>query len=140
MALEIEGKIISKLGVRSGQSARGPWESQDFVIEYMDGNYPTPVCFSAFGSDKVQELAKYQVGDSVKVSFNIRGREYGGKWYNDLRVWRIAPLSAGTPAAPAPQQPAYQAAPSYGAPMETPPPPSFEDMPADTPAEDDLPF
>lgn len=136
MALEIEGKIVSKLGVRTGQSARGPWESQDFVLEYMDGSYPTSVCFSAFGNDKVQELAKYQVGDSVKVSFNIRGREYAGRWYNDLRIWRISPLQ-GQAAAAAPQQ----SVPRQSAPLDTPPPPSFEDLPEDSPVnDDDLPF
>ena len=148
MALELEGKIVSKLGVRTGQSARGPWESQDFVLEYMDGSYPTSVCFSAFGNDKVQELAKYQVGDSVKVSFNIRGREYAGRWYNDLRIWKIAPLQGAAPSAP-PQGYAqgYQAAqpapsaPAYAAPQDTPPPPTFEDLPEDNPIDnDDLPF
>ena len=58
-------------------------------------------CFSAWGQDKVQELDKYQVGDSVKVSFNVKGREYNGRWYNDLRVWRIAPAGAAPAAAPA---------------------------------------
>lgn len=143
MALEIEGKIVSKLGVRTGQSARGPWESQDFVLEYMDGSYPTSVCFSAFGNDKVQELAKYQVGDSVKVSFNIRGREYAGRWYNDLRIWRISPLQGSAPQQAAPQggYAAAPQAPAYSAPQDTPPPPTFEDLPEDSPVnDDDLPF
>ena len=87
--LELEGRIVQKMAVQSGQSARGAWARQDFVVEYQDGNFPTSVCFSAWGQDKVQELDKYQVGDSVKVSFNVKGREYNGRWYNDLRVWRI---------------------------------------------------
>ena len=88
--LEIEGRISQKLPVQSGQSARGLWERQDFVLDYQDGNFPTSVCFTAWGSDKVKDLGQFQVGDTVKVAFNIRGREYNGKWYNDLRVWRIS--------------------------------------------------
>lgn len=133
MALEIEGKIIQKLAPTSGTSARGAWAKQEFVLEYMDGNYPTPVCLTAWGQDKVQELDKYGVGDAVRVSFNIKGREYNGRWYNDLRIWKLAPAGASAPAAPA--APSYEAAPPY----QAPPAPSIEDMPVGD-GEEDLPF
>ena len=141
--LEIEGRISLKLPVQSGQSARGLWERQDFVLEFQDGNFPTSVCFTAWGSDKVKDLNQFQVGDNVKVAFNIRGREYNGKWYNDLRVWRISPAGAAAPAAPQQAAPAYNA-PSYAAPQApapgfSPPAPGIEDMPAE-PEADDLPF
>ena len=134
--LEIEGRISQKLPVQSGQSARGLWERQDFVLEYQDGNFPTSVCFTAWGSDKVKDLGQFQVGDTVKVAFNLRGREYNGKWYNDLRVWRISAAGQGASAASA--APAYAGAPAGPAPVATPP--GLDDMPAAEPAEDDLPF
>lgn len=89
MALEIEGKIIRKLGVQSGTSARGEWSKQEFIIEYQEGNYPSQACFSVWGADKVKELEKYQINDKVKVSFNISSREYNNRWYTDLRAWKI---------------------------------------------------
>lgn len=123
-ALEIEGRIKQKLSRQSGQSARGAWEKQEFILEYQDGNYPADVMVTAFGSDKVADLDRYQVGDAVKVSFNLRAREYNGRWYNDVRLWKIA--QAGQNAA---QQPPVQQAPA----------PTLDDMPADIP-ENDLPF
>ena len=133
--LEIEGRIISKLPVQSGQGARGPWARQDFVLEYQDGSFPVQACFSAWSEEKVHDLDRYQVGDTVKVSFSIRAREYGGRWYNDLRVWKFAaPGSApAAPAAPAaaPEAPAFA------------PAPTLEDMPGDFVDEngnEDLPF
>ena len=138
MALEIEGTLAQKLPVQSGNSARGPWAKQEFLLEYPDGNFTAKVCFTAFGQDKVQDLAKYQVGDKVKVSFNLRSREYNGRWYNDLQTWKIAPAGApqpAQPAAPAPA-PAVQAAPAY----QQAPAPTLEDMPADSAGEEDLPF
>jgi hypothetical protein len=123
-ALEIEGRIKQKLSRQSGQSARGAWEKQELILEYQDGNYPADVMVTAFGSDKVADLDRYQVGDAVKVSFNLRAREYNGRWYNDVRLWKIAP--AGQNAA---QQPPVQQAPA----------PTLDDMPADIP-ENDLPF
>ena len=83
MALEIEGTLAQKLPVQSGSSARGPWAKQEFVLEFPDGNFTAKACFTAWGQEKVQDLDKYQVGDKVKVSFNLKSREYNGRWYND---------------------------------------------------------
>ena len=138
MALEIEGTLAQKLPVQSGNSARGPWAKQEFILEYPDGNFTAKACFTAWGQDKVQDLDKYQVGDKVKVSFNLKSREYNGRWYNDLQVWKIAPAGA-QPAAPA--QPAQQARPVPQAPAyPVAPAPTIEDMPADSAEGEDLPF
>ena len=143
MTLELEGKIKTKLPVQSGTRARGAWARQDFVVEYQDGSYPAEACFSAWGQDKVDDLARFQAGDAVKVSFNVKAREFNGRWYNDLRVWRVtaagdAQAAPAAPAAPAYQAPAYQApaAPAYQAPA-----PTIDDMPIDLGVgEDALPF
>ena len=142
-ALEIEGRIRQKLAKQNGQSAKGAWTKQDFILEYQDGNYPAEVCLTAFGNDKVADLDKYQVGDAVKVAFNIRAREYNGRWYNDVRVWRITPAGQSAPA----QQPAYQAPqnytqapqPNYGAQPQAAPAPTIDDLPSEDPS-NDLPF
>ena len=135
MALELEGTLRKKMDVLSGTSARGQWAKQEFILEFPDGNFTAQACFTAWGQEKVQELAKYQEGNRVKVSFNIKSREYNGRWYNDLQIWRIAPAGEVQPAAPTPAAYAPAAALSY----PQPPAPSLEDMPADNPA-DDLPF
>ena len=138
MALEIEGTLAQKLPVQSGNSARGPWAKQEFILEYPDGNFTAKACFTAWGQDKVQDLDKYQVGDKVKVSFNLKSREYNGRWYNDLQIWKIAPAGA-QPSAPA--QPAPQARPAAQAPAyPQAPAPTLEDMPADSDGAEDLPF
>ena len=138
MALEIEGTLAQKRPVQSGNSARGPWAKQEFILEFPDGNFTAKACFTAWGQEKVQDLGKYQVGDKVKVSFNLKSREYNGRWYNDLQIWKIAPAGA-QPAAPA--QPAPQARPVAQAPAyPQAPAPTLEDMPADPEGAEDLPF
>jgi len=134
--LEIEGRIVRKLAVQSGQSARGAWARQDFILEYQDGNFPAQACFTAWGEDKVRDLDRFQVGDSVKVAFNIRSREYNDRWYNDLRTWRLSPAGAAAPSA----QP--EAAPAAAPIPAAAPAPTLEDMPAftDEGGNDDLPF
>lgn len=127
--MELEGTLITKLAVQSGKSARGDWAKQEFVIEYQDGNFPTKVCFNVWGADKVKELGSFRLGEKIHVSFNISSREYNGKWYTDLRAWRITSSAAaggqayGT--APAPSEQLPSPAPELTA----------DDMPGD-----DLPF
>ena len=143
MALELEGTLRQKMGVQSGTSARGAWAKQEFILEFPDGNFTSQACFTAWGQEKVAELDKYQVGDRIKVSFNLKSREYNGRWYNDLQIWRLSPAGAAQQpaAAPtaAPAQPAYRPesapAPAYEAPA-----PTLDDMPGDDSPADDLPF
>ncbi|MBO5635253.1 MAG: DUF3127 domain-containing protein [Bacteroidales bacterium] len=131
-ALELEGRISRKEPKQNGQSARGAWVKQDFILEYQDGNFPAEVCFTSFGTDKVAELDRFQVGDEVKVSFNLRAREYNGRWYNDVRVWRISPAgqSAQAPVAAASPAPMPEQAPA----------PTIMDMPVQDDESNDLPF
>lgn len=121
--MDLTGKIIRKLNVQKGVSQRGEWQKQEFVIEYQDGQYPNNVCFNVWGADKVAELAGFSEGETVRVSFNISSREYAGRWYTDVRAWRIERAGDAQQAAPVPA-----AAPAPA------PAPSAE------PDEDDLPF
>jgi len=147
MALELEGTLRQKLGVQSGTSARGQWAKQEFILEFPDGNFTAQACFTAWGQDKVAELDKYQVGDKIKVSFNLKAREYNGRWYNDLQIWRISPAGAAAPTAPgapafpaqgAPSFPAQTGNPTPAAPTYEAPAPTLDDMPGED--SEDLPF
>ena len=129
-ALELEGRISQKFAKQSGQSARGPWMKQDFILEFQDGSYTSEVCFTSFGNERVAELDRFQAGDEVKVSFNLRAREFNGRWYNDVRVWRISPAVQPS------QQPVQSPQPQL---TQQAPPPSLDDMPAEDDS-NDLPF
>lgn len=108
MALELTGRIINKLAVQSGESSRGPWKRQEFILEYQEGNYPTQVCINVWGEEKVNELERYAVGSDVKVSINLSSREYNGRWYSEIRAWRID-MASETANAPQAQTAASQA-------------------------------
>lgn len=87
MALELSGKVISLLPEQTGSGKNGTWSKIDFVIETED-QYPKKVCFSSWG-DKVAQVKGLQPGQKVKVSFNVESREFNGKWYTDLRIWKL---------------------------------------------------
>lgn len=139
--MEITGKIIVALEARGGVSARtgSSWKSQDFVVETHE-QYPRKCVFSVFGEDRLKEF-NIQVGDEVTVSFDIDAHEYNGRWFNNIRAWRVVrvdPNTVGTPDAagmgtvpPPTAVPFPEAAPAAPAPTAAP---------AAAGTQDDLPF
>ena len=110
--MDITGKIIAALEPRTGTSkaSGNPWKSQEFVLETVGEQYPKKMMFNIFGEDKLQQAA-INVGDVVTVSFDINAREFNGRWYNDIRAWRVSHDTAqAAPAAPTAQ--AASAAPA----------------------------
>ena len=95
--MEITGKIIAVLPERGGTSKTGnEWKMQEYVLETHE-QYPRRVCFNVFGADKIAQF-NIQAGEELTVSFDINAREYNGRWYNDIRAWRV---ERGTVPAPA---------------------------------------
>lgn len=122
--MEIKGKIIQILPEQSGAGKNGQWRKQEYVIE-TDGQYPKKVCFNLWGEKIDQNPVK--TGDMVTVFFDLESREFNGRWYTDVRGWKIESESVSQ--------------------ADMPPPPGVEDMDmappvndAPPPEEDDLPF
>lgn len=88
MALEITGKLIQKLDLQSGIGKTGnSWQKQEFIIETTE-QFPRKVCANLWG-DKVDMLSAINIGDTVIISFNVESREFNGKWYTDVKAWKI---------------------------------------------------
>jgi hypothetical protein len=85
--MEIRGKIIELLPEKSGQSARGPWRKQEYILE-TEGQYPKKICFVVWG-DKIDELA-IKIEEVLAVSIDIESREYNGRWYTDVKAWQVS--------------------------------------------------
>ncbi len=96
--MEIKGKVIDLLNEQRGDGQRA-WRKRDFVIETQE-QYPKKVCISLWG-DKI-DSANLKIGEEVTVSINIESREFKGKWYTNVKAWKIekgseskAPTSGG---------------------------------------------
>jgi hypothetical protein len=113
--MEVEGKIILALPEQSGVSRAGNnWKKREYVLETHE-TYPKKVHFVLFG-DRADQYP-LNVGDEVRVSFDVNSREFNGRWYTSIDAWKVEPATApaqGGYAAPA--APAYGAAPApaYG--------------------------
>lgn len=120
-SFEIEGKLLRKYDTENKTQS---FQAREFVLEVQDGNYPQFVKFQLV-QDRCNLLDNYQEGEQIKVHFDLRGREWQGKYFTNLNAWRLE-KAAGAPSSPA------------GAPTGSPDFPSA----ADESAEDnqDLPF
>jgi hypothetical protein len=119
MALEITGKLIQKMELQSGTSRTGNlWQKQEFVIETME-QFPKKICANFWG-ENTKILETLNIGEIITVSFGLESREFNGKWYTDVRAWRID-VPGMNPAQPStlPQTQPYQPTPQQGTPTES---------------------
>lgn len=142
--MELEGKIIFALEPKTGTSARGDWKVQEFVLETLDGQFSRKMVFSVFGEERLQRF-NIQVGQDVKVSFDIDAREYNGRWFNSIRAFDVRPATQPAPAegaaaTPFDQNPFNAAAGTAPQPAPTVQPPTDAFATNNEDSSDDLPF
>lgn len=110
--MEVTGKI--KLVGEAKNVGSGSFLKRDLVVT-TEEQYPQHISID-FVQDKCDLLNSYKVGENVKVSINLRGREWADpqgviKYFNSVQGWRIerlAPDGAGSPSQ-APPMPAAEA-------------------------------
>jgi len=91
MGYKAEGKI-EKIFDTEQKSAS--FTAREFVIEVADGQYPQMVKFQLV-QDKCTLVDDYSEGDQIEVEFDLRGREWNGKYFTNLQAWRISRAGEG---------------------------------------------
>lgn len=115
MNVAFTGKIIAAEPVQQGTSQNGqPWQSQTFVIEELNQQYPSRAVFQVFGADRLQQFA-LQVGEIITAHIGTRANQSSkdGRWYGKLDCWKVdrpgmqQPTGAIYPSQVGMQQPQY---------------------------------
>jgi hypothetical protein len=92
--MDITGKI--KLINETKEYGSNGFRKRELVVT-TEEQYPQDLLVE-FIQDKCDILNSYNVGDSVKVDINLRGREWQSpqgeiKYFNSIQGWRIEKLS-----------------------------------------------
>ena len=130
--MQLTAKLAQILPAESGTGKNGEWKKQSIIVE-SEGQYPKKVCVTAWG-DKIN-AAQWQTGLRLTIDFDLESREFNGRWYTDVKAWKIEPAGAGsTPGSSTsaamqqevsmPEQPI-----PYDTMPETPPAPAIDDLP-----------
>ncbi|MEM9887772.1 MAG: DUF3127 domain-containing protein [Bacteroidota bacterium] len=121
MSFEIEGKLHKKYDTESKTAS---FQAREFVIE-TEGTYPQFIKFQ-LTQDRCSIIDGNQEGEMIKVHFDLRGREWNGKYFTNLNAWRVEQASTATVAAdPMPNNEDF---------------PTVDDEPPAANYNDDLPF
>lgn len=130
MNFEVSGKLYKKFDT---VQVSDRFQKREFVLEIQDGAYPQLIKFQ-MTQDRCNLLDPVNGGDMIKVSFNLKGREYTNQkgeviYFTNLDAWRV---EANSPA-----QTTNVAAQPSGMDETFP---SLDDAPGSSDFEDDLPF
>ena len=106
--MEFTGRVKKMLPIRSGVSQRtgNEWKALPFIFEYFENptdRFADTVLLETFDTNVIENLKE---GMEIRCGFGHRTREYEGKTYNELRLYKIesvraaqqAPQGANAPA------------------------------------------
>ena len=83
-------KLINPIKVISDK-----FSVREFVVTTPDAKYPQDILFQTI-NDKMDVLESLGVGQQVEVSYNVRGREFNGRYYNTLDAWKVQVIGGQT--------------------------------------------
>lgn len=121
MSYEVTGKLIWKGDVEQKTES---FQAREFAIETPDDKYPQAIKFQLVQA-RCDIIEPYKEGQEIKVHFDLRGREWNGKYFTNLNAWKVEGDSPAVSSKPAKKK---EPAPAF--------PGSREEIGKD----DDLPF
>ena len=116
--MEVTGKV--KMIDQTKEVGTAGFKKRDIVVT-TDEQYPQHILVQ-FVQDKCDLLNSYQVGESVKIDINLRGREWTNQqgetvYFNTIQGWRISKVqtdaAVATPMAPMPPAEAFAPATNF---------------------------
>lgn len=109
--MEFEGVVYKIMPATTGTSARGDWQRQEVIFE-IPSEFSRKVCVIFF--NRPSDVASLKEGKTYTVSINIESREYNGRWYTDVRAWRVQPKQEEVASVqPMPEMPPIADEPQY---------------------------
>ena len=85
--MEVKGQVTKICKLEKGISNAGKeWKKQVIVVN-TGVDYNPEIAIQAFGDDKIKDLNKLSVGDSVLIKCNVSSREYNGKYFHNIDGW-----------------------------------------------------
>lgn len=107
MATFENGTIIFVGEVQTRMTSKGEWRSLQVVVEHPAGEGRLKKVALTANNDKIADVQKFKEGDKVRVGYDVRAREWQGRWFNDVELFYIgfpapeqAQQTSAAPAAP----------------------------------------
>ena len=85
--MELSGKIYKVMPIETGEGKNGTWSKQSIIIETPHERFPKKVCVIFWGD--LTNNAAFIEGADISVEADVESRELNGRWYTDVKAWRI---------------------------------------------------
>lgn len=85
--MKLIAKFVKSLDAVSGETDRGQWVRGGMVVRTF-GDNERLMALTAFGEEKIKLTQQFNIDDVVEVDFVPESREFGEKWFTDLRLIR----------------------------------------------------
>lgn len=86
----IKGKVSNIGEEKSGTSKNGnTWKSRNIVVEYLDENGEEQIIYINLFNINID----LTIGCTVSVKFSIKGKEWNGKFFNNIYAEDISVIS-----------------------------------------------
>lgn len=93
--MKIKGKLKLITNEKSGTTTSGTtWRNLTMVID-TGATYNAEIALTV-GNKVYDQIKSTPVGTELEAEFNLKSREYQGKWYTDVEAWKITNLGGGT--------------------------------------------
>lgn len=92
--IEQKGTIASFGEIKEGTGRTGRvWQRQNIVIDYQVGESYTEHLVVSADADAIKEIDALglKVGDKVSVTAKVSSREWNGRWFTDVEIYKILP-------------------------------------------------
>jgi len=115
--MQLTAKLVQMLPLQTGTGRNGEWKKQEIIVE-TDSQYPKKICIAIWG-DKINS-SQLKIGNRLAIDFDIESREFNGKWYTDVKAWKIETADAANNTASLPATNDYSFPEPPPSPVEEP--------------------
>ena len=89
MEIKVVGTIEKLMPISKGISAAGrEWVKQDIVMSMANGQFVKHLAATVMGQERIDNF-KLRVGDNIVAYLDVDAKEYNGRWYNSINIWKV---------------------------------------------------
>lgn len=94
MEIKVVGTIEKLMPISKGVSSTGrEWVKQDIVMSMANGQFVKHFTAAVMGQERIDNF-KLRVGDNIVAYLDVDAKEYNGRWYNSINIWKVERVGA----------------------------------------------
>jgi hypothetical protein len=87
--MEVTGKLVQVTIPEEVTMKNGNTFIKCHAILETEGNYPKKIAVNLPKTELIEKLTKLKLGEIVTISVNVESKEFNGKWFTEVKGWKI---------------------------------------------------